>query len=251
MDLVDLMYKYINKFINSDELLINFDNIDFSKYNDDEIDEINVLIKKIKNVKATVLNQIDDIEKNRLKKIDNIINLISKSEDMNNLHEKLVRDREKIRDGGELYNQIFNLLTQNKLINKYANEMNDEEVFDFITRYISAPLPPTLNQNEFNDLVKVGIKNDKREGLWRLAFNYSHKNIDFKLIEDYFIDKLDAYYLTELISAVKDDLNVEKLIEKIINSKNKDFIGKIIEIGNKIPVFSFDELETLSKFDNM
>ena len=87
MDLVDLMYKYINKFINSDELLINFDNIDFSKYNDDEIDEINVLIKKIKNVKATVLNQIDDIEKNRLKKIDNFINLISKSEDMNNLHE--------------------------------------------------------------------------------------------------------------------------------------------------------------------
>ena len=37
MDLVKLMYKYINKFINSEELLASLKKIDLTKYSEDEI----------------------------------------------------------------------------------------------------------------------------------------------------------------------------------------------------------------------
>jgi len=78
-------------------------------------------------------------------------------------------------------------------------------------------------------LVKVGIEEDKREALWRLAFNYNGKNKDFSLIEDYFILKRDDYYLVELISAVEEDLNMDKLIEKILLTKDKKFINNIVK----------------------
>ena len=49
------------------------------------------------------------------------------------------------------------------------------------------PNPPHLTQEKFDELVAEGIKNDQREALWRLAFNYNGKNIDFSKIADYFI----------------------------------------------------------------
>lgn len=85
-------------------------------------------------------------------------------------------------------------------------------------------MPPQIDQEKFNDLVKVGIENDEREWLWRLAFNYNEKNKDFSLIEDYFIAKKDDYYLTELISAVSKDLDMKRLKEKVIATKDKKFI---------------------------
>ena len=48
-----------------------------------------------------------------------------------------------------------------------------------------------------------------------------------KLIEDYFIEKRDDYYLTELISAVREDLNMKKLKKKVIATKDKKFINKV------------------------
>lgn len=105
--------------------------------------------------------------------------------------------------------------------------MNDYELLEFIAQYISVPIPPQIDQEKFNDLVKVGIKNNEREWLWRLAFNYNRKNKDFSLIEDYFIEKKDSYYLTELISAVREDLDMKKLKEKVLATKDKKFITSV------------------------
>ena len=73
MDLVDLMYKYINRFINSDELLNGLENLNLSNFNDDEKITITKLIKDIRKIKANIVNEADEIEKNRLKTIEKLI----------------------------------------------------------------------------------------------------------------------------------------------------------------------------------
>lgn len=238
MNLVTLMYKYINRFINSDELLESLEELDLNNFSKEEKISINKLIDDIKIIKDKTANEIDEIEKNRLETIERIvsnINIILESDNLEkDLREKiehrkeyLLEDKKKVKDGGKLYESIYISLADNKLINHYWNLMNDYELLEFIAQYISVPIPPQIDQEKFNDLVKVGIKNNEREWLWRLAFNYNRKNKDFSLIEDYFIEKKDSYYLTELISAVREDLDMKKLKEKVLATKDKKFITSV------------------------
>lgn len=238
MNLVTLMYKYISRFINSDELLESLEELDLNNFSKEEKISINKLIDDIKIIKDKTANEIDEIEKNRLETIERIvsnINIILESDNLEkDLREKiehrkeyLLEDKKKVKDGGKLYESIYILLADNKLINHYWNLMNDYELLEFIAQYISVPIPPQIDQEKFNDLVKVGIKNNEREWLWRLAFNYNRKNKDFSLIEDYFIEKKDSYYLTELISAVREDLDMKKLKEKVLATKDKKFITSV------------------------
>lgn len=238
MNLVTLMYKYINRFINSDELLESLEELDLNNFSKEEKISINKLIDDIKIIKDKTANEIDEIEKNRLETIERIvsnINIILESDNLEkDLREKiehrkeyLLEDKKKVKDGGKLYESIYILLADNKLINHYWESINDYELLEFIAQYISVPIPPQIDQEKFNDLVKVGIKNNEREWLWRLAFNYNRKNKDFSLIEDYFIEKKDSYYLTELISAVREDLDMKKLKEKVLATNDKKFITSV------------------------
>lgn len=238
MDLVTLMYKYINRFINSDELLKSLEELDLNKFTDEEKITINKLINDIKIIKDKTATEIDEIEKNRLETIEKYVNGIDRILQNNNLENKLkekflkikqdlMEDKKKVKDGGKLYKSIYILLTDNDLINHYWDLMNDYELLEFIAQYISVPMPPQIDQEKFNDLVEVGIENDEREWLWRLAFNYNRKNKDFSIIEDYFIEKKDSYYLTELISAIPEDLDMKKLKEKVLTTKDKKFITSV------------------------
>lgn len=238
MDLVSLMYKYINRFINSDELLESLEELDLNNFTDEEKVSIKKLIDDIKSIKDKIPNEVDEIEKNRIEINEKYVNGIDKILQNNTLENKLkekflkireglLEDKKKVKDGGKLYESLFTLLADNDLINYYCDLLNDYELLEFIAQYISVPMPPQISQEKFNDIVKVGIENDEREWLWRLAFNYNEKNKDFSLIEDYFIEKRDDYYLTELISAVRDDLNMKKLKKKVIATKDKKFINKV------------------------
>ena len=238
MDLVSLMYKYINRFINSDELLESLEELDLNNFTDEEKASIKKLIDDIKSIKDKIPNEVDEIEKNRIEINEKYVNGIDKILQNNTLENKLkekflkireglLEDKKKVKDGGKLYESLFTLLADNDLINYYCDLLNDYELLEFIAQYISVPMPPQISQEKFNDLVKVGIENDEREWLWRLAFNYNEKNKDFSLIEDYFIEKRDDYYLIELISAVREDLNMKKLKKKVIATKDKKFINKV------------------------
>lgn len=238
MDLVSLMYKYINRIINSDELLESLEEIDLNNFTDEEKASIKKLIDDIKSIKDKIPNEVDEIEKNRLEINEKYVNGIDKILQNNTLENKLkekflkireglLEDKKKVKDGGKLYESLFTLLADNDLINYYCDLLNDYELLEFIAQYISVPMPPQISQEKFDKIVKVGIENDEREWLWRLAFNYNEKNKDFSLIEDYFIEKRDDYYLTELISAVRDDLNMKKLKKKVIATKDKKFINKV------------------------
>lgn len=238
MNLVTLMYKYINRFINSDELLESLEELDLNNFSKEEKISINKLIDDIKTIKDKTANEIDEIEKNRLETIERIVSDINIILDSDNLEkdlrekiehrkEYLLEDKKKVKDGGKLYESIYILLADNKLINHYWESINDYELLEFIAQYISVPMPPQIDQKKFNDLVEVGIENDEREWLWRLAFNYNRKNKDFSIIEDYFIEKKDSYYLTELISAVREDLDMKKLKEKVLATNDKKFITSV------------------------
>ena len=238
MDLVSLMYKYINRFINSDELLESLEELDLNNFTDEEKASIKKLIDDIKSIKDKIPNEVDEIEKNRIEINEKYVNGIDKILQNNTLENKLkekflkireglLEDKKKVKDGGKLYESLFTLLADNDLINYYCDLLNDYELLEFIAQYISVPMPPQISQEKFDKIVKVGIENDEREWLWRLAFNYNEKNKDFSLIEDYFIEKRDDYYLTELISAVIEDLNMKKLKKKVIATKDKKFINKV------------------------
>lgn len=238
MDLVSLMYKYINRFINSDELLESLEELDLNNFTDEEKVSIKKLIDDIKSIKDKIPNEVDEIEKNRLEINEKYVNGIDKILQNNTLENKLkekflkireglLEDKKKVKDGGKLYESLFTLLADNDLINYYCDLLNDYELLEFIAQYISVPMPPQISQEKFDKIVKVGIENDEREWLWRLAFNYNEKNKDFSLIEDYFIEKRDDYYLTELISAVREDLNMKKLKKKVIATKDKKFINNV------------------------
>ena len=238
MDLVSLMYKYINRFINSDELLESLEELDLNNFTDEEKVSIKKLIDDIKSIKDKIPNEVDEIEKNRIEINEKYVNGIDKILQNNTLENKLkekflkireglLEDKKKVKDGGKLYESLFTLLADNDLINYYCDLLNDYELLEFIAHYISVPKPPQISQEKFDKIVKVGIENDEREWLWRLAFNYNRKNKDFSLIEDYFIEKRDDYYLTELISAVREDLNMKKLKKKVIATKDKKFINKV------------------------
>lgn len=238
MDLVDLMYKYINRFINSDELLNRLENLNLSNFNNDEKVSINKLINNIKIIKDKTANEIDEIEKNRLETIEKIVSDINKILESENLEKDIkekiakrkkyfIEEKKKTKDGGKLYKNLYTLLADNTLLNYYWESMSDYELLEFIAKYISVPMPPQIDQEKFEKIVKAGIEKDEREWLWRLALNYSKKEFDYSLIEDYYIKIKDDYYLTELICAVPDEIDINKIIKKVMDTNDEIFIAKV------------------------
>ena len=57
MELVKLWYKYLNRFINSDELLEELQNLNLNKYTIDTKSDIKILIKNIKKIKDGIYNE--------------------------------------------------------------------------------------------------------------------------------------------------------------------------------------------------
>ncbi len=258
MDLVNIIYRYVNRFINSLELIELLATIDKTKFSKKEAKEIDKLLDEVKEIVETVPVEIDQIEINRMTSINHILedlDNVRKNEKNSkeikkfakNKYNSLLKDKENIRDSGPRYKRLYELLVNNSVYKNYCEKMNDLELLEFITQYISAPVTPNIDQETFDDLVNVGIEKDKREELWRLAFNYSGKKKNFTRIENYFIDKRDDYYLTELISAVKDDLDMNGLIEKVINTKDTNFISSCGKRAINIGIFTDEEIEKLKE----
>ncbi len=259
MDLVNIIYKYVNRFINSEKLLELLNNIDRKAFTDTENKEIDELIKNLKEIVNSVPNEIDDIEKRRMANLEKIIASIEKTLKNNKLDEQeqkklqecynsLLEDKKMIRDCGKRFKSIFSLLTNSETYINYCRSMNDEQLLNFITQYISVPMPPMINQEAFNDLVNVAINEDKREALWRLAANYNRHNKDLSLIEDYFIEKRDAYYLTELISVADEALDKDRLIEKIGETHDLNFFQELDQKDDYLKdYFSEEQMQKMNE----
>lgn len=188
---VKTIYKYINKLINKDTL----------------INEINIFLNSNvgKKYKEDLHILLDNIE-NKDKTIEELI--------INNEDE---------------YEKIFNLVIHNKTYLDIANKMSDSELMLLITSYISVPFTPKIDQDYFNDLVNVAKDYDNAlENVWRLGMNYDCRDYNFDLLDNFFVDSKDIYYLGEYISGIH-QINQEKLVNKIIETKDKEFIKQILE----------------------
>lgn len=256
MELIKLVHKYINRYINSKELLDGLNNLDLDTYFKEEKEIIKKLIIDIKDIINKIPNEIDEIEKKRLENNNNLLEKFEKNLDLvaddleskkllEDMRDRLLKSREVIRDGGNLYKKIVELLQDNSLVVKTLNNLEKEEILDLITAYIASPMNPSLTQEEFNELVEVGIKNDEREKLWRLASNYSGKGIDFSLIENYFILKRDSYYLGELICIVLEDLDLKKLLLKVKKTNDINFINELFTDLKRYNILTDEDLDNL------
>ncbi len=254
MNLANIMYRYINRFDNSEELVIALKNIDKKKYTNEENEEIKQLLCDVEEIVTTIPNEIDEIETKRIENINSILKDFERNWNNENLSQEekelihkhynnLLKDKEKVRDGGKRFEKLFTLLTRHPLVGKECMQMEDLELLEFITQYISAPVPPEITQEDFNDLVDIGIKEDKREALWRLAMNYNHKGKDFSKIVDYFIEKRDDYYLAELICGVEEDLDLDAIIDKALETDDIEFIRKMANTSYLHPIFTEEQKE--------
>ena len=87
MELVKLWYKYLNRFINSDELLKALQYLDLNKYTIDTKSEIKRLIKDIKKIKEEIPNEFDEVEEKRLENINFFLDKLT-AVDKNNCDEE-------------------------------------------------------------------------------------------------------------------------------------------------------------------
>lgn len=222
IELLNICYKYFNRFVVADELVKLLTDMDKNKLSKKEIEYINSLVDEIKAIIKNTSNEEDEFI---ISKKKNIVNCKDKLEKIpkNNDNEDFFNERikgldeeyNKPIDNYERWIEVFKTITSNDYFNESFDNLTDYELLEFLAQYIKAPFPPTLDQEEFDRLVKVGIEHDEREWLWRLAFNYEEKNLNLNEIMDYYIKVKDGYYIGELISAVGNVIDIDRAIDKI------------------------------------
>ncbi len=188
---VKSVYKYINKLIKKDIL----------------IEEINLFLKSKAGAKY-----IEDIT-------DLLVSIKNEDKNIENL----------ILDNTSEYERIFNLLINNKTYISIAKNMSDLELMLLITSYISVQYIPNIDQKSFDDLINVAKNYDNAlENIWRLGMNFDCLGYDYNLLDDFFVNSKNVAYLSEYIGGVQ-QVNEEAIVNKIINTGDKDFIKQILK----------------------
>lgn len=233
MELLNICYKFFNRFITANILIEQLSNIDKTNLSKNDIYETNKIISDIEKIANDIPNKIDEYVEKEKEKINKLIKMIEQipkdknnSEFLNNQLNSLQDDYAREMDSQERWFAITDYIDKNNYFSETFESLTDYELLEFIAQNIQAPFPPNLTQEEFDRLVKVGIENDEREWLWRLAFNYERKKINFDEIVDYYIKKKDGYYLTELISAVGECLNIDRIFNKIEDKELIEYLKK-------------------------
>lgn len=186
---IKTIYKYLNNFIDNNGLLEELNFFKESKVGKKYYDDLESLIEKIE-------------EKS--------------------LDELLLADIDE-------HERIESLLLNNELYISLASNMTDRDLMLLITNYISCSVVFKIDQDKFDDLVRAATEyNHDLENVWRLAMNYDDRGYNFDLLDKFFVEKRDAWYLSEYISSVC-QVDQEKIVNLIIATKDKAFIKKILD----------------------
>ena len=233
MELLIICYKFFNILITADKLIEMLDNMDKSNLSKKELESTNELINGIKEIANNIPNEEDEFVKNRKEQLKSLIEKIKsipvdteKEEYINEKIRDLEEDYKAEMDSKERWSNIVEYINENKYFTECFDSLTDYELLQLISNYINVPFPPQITEEKFQDLVNVGIENDKREYLWRLAFNYEDSKFNFEPIIDYFIKVKDGYYLVELISAIGEYLNIDSIIDKINDKELMEYMIK-------------------------
>lgn len=181
MDFVKIVYKYRNRYLNSEDLVESLENISKETLEDVDLNELEIIKKDIIDIIKNTKITLDDEEIRRRKETDKIINILEKILNNPDSTDKKVLDklREKYnsykeqemikRDSGNRYVELDNYLENCDLFRKYYNNMSDEELLNFITNYIKMPNPFKLSKEKLDDLIDIGLKQNNKEKLWALS----------------------------------------------------------------------------------
>lgn len=261
MDIIKLVYRYLNRFINGEELLKDLQDINTGNFSKKEKELYEKLIKKLQDTLDSIPNEVDEYEIKRLKELEKQMASVKEVIDSKSLKDEQLENFKKIyedmqksynthKDSEKRYKSIIDVCLNDELFKQFDDNMTDDELLKLIVGYFQVPCPPHLTQEKFDDLVNLAIQTDWREALFRLAFNYEKLNIDFGKIEDYYIEKRDAWFLTELVSAVGEDLNIDNLLRKVIATRDRDFMFDVKNHAKQINCFNEKEWDRLVKLAN-
>ena len=223
IELLNVCYKFFNRFILSNDLVDILDNMDDK--------EVKKIVKGIKKIIKDIPDEEDEQvinEKEKIKKLIERFEEIQKNDNSDFIAEeleKLKKDYDRKRDSYKRWNEICKYITSNDYFNECFDNLSREELLEFLCQYIKAPMPPNLTEEEFSDLINLAIEKDKREYLWRLGFNYSMSGLDLNPIMDYFVKVKDGYYIAESICAFSDAIDIDRLVDNI---NDKDLIEDLI-----------------------
>ena len=122
---------------------------------------------------------------------------------------------------------IIDILTDNPYCDSLVDRMNDYDLLNLITYYISVPKPYNITQEKLDELVEVAKKHPYTdETIWRLAMNYDGI-YNLNKLEEYFVNHKDLYYLREYLYSV-DNKDKDHIVNLILKTKDKEFINKIV-----------------------
>lgn len=221
-EFLTICYQAFNRFITAEEFIEMLSNMNKDSLSKQEREKIDQLLNEIKTISSNIQNEEDEYvikRKESIKKHIDILETIPRNKEneefLNKRLQDLTDDYHRPMDSYKRWHTITECIEKNDYYNACFHQLSKYELLEFIAQYIQVPYPPQLTQEEFESLVQVGIEQDKREWLWRLAFNYEKSNINFDSIVDYFIEKKDGYYLAELVCAIGECLDIDAMIDKI------------------------------------
>ena len=242
-EMLNLCYKFFNRFITADELVVKLGELE------NPTDDLVTFKESLKEFVETVPNVEDDYVINEKKKIQELIDKLGnvpKEEGTEKLCEhieSLKKGLDRNYDSKDRWYKVTEFINDNKYFNDCFDGLSKYELLEFIAQYICVPFPPQINNDEFDELVNVGVEHDEKEWLWRMAINYEYSVFSFNAIADYFIKEKDGYYLGELVSGVRDSLDMEHIIE---NVKDVDLINDLKSREDVLKLrMSDEELERL------
>ena len=243
--ILNICYKFFNRYLIADELVKQLTNIDKTGLSKEDINETEKLVNGIKDILANTPNEVDEyvsLKKAEIKRHIDEIEKASNNEEskefFKNSLEGLKESYDKEIDSHDRWFKVVDYINKNEYFNKCYDSQSPYELLEFIAQNLHAPFPPQITQKKKKKIVQAGIEKDEREWLWRLAFNYDDKGINFDTIVDYYIKVKDAYYISELISAVGRSLDIDKLIDKVTDKKLAD---ELIEYKPVIDFYCTDE----------
>lgn len=170
MDFLDIVYKYRNRFINSEELVNKIENINKDNLDKEDLVNLDNILVDVKNIIKNTKITLDEVEINKRKEIQKNIKVLedvlnnSKNNDemaIKFIKENLFSLKEEeniVRDSGNRYEEIKEYLENSKLFKKYYDNISDNDLLNLITHYITVPNPFKLSSEKLNDLVDYGIK---------------------------------------------------------------------------------------------
>ena len=124
--------------------------------------------------------------------------------------------------------KIYDRLINNEAYGDVARNMSPKQIMLLITKNIAVPDPPYIDQELFDDIVKEAINYEyNKEKLWRIAMHYDSKEYNFDLIDNFFVQEKDIWYLGEYISSIW-QIDQNKIVDKIIKTKDIEYIKKIL-----------------------